>query len=160
MITPATLKLKMIFWPTLGMMDPKAYYWSFQTHTDANSDGIVDAPLTLETNNIDHYPSTEPINLYILTVEIEGSGQTNFPAGENYALKNSVVEVTATPVEGGAFYNWILDGVNHTGTSSISVTMNQDRSLTAAFMEVRYTLTIEFAAPWKCLFSRRRPRGA
>ena len=57
-----------------------------------------------------------------------------------------LLELTATPVEGGAFYNWILDGVNHTGTSSISVTMNQDRSLTAAFMEVRYTLTIEFAA--------------
>jgi parallel beta-helix repeat protein len=120
-------------------------YWSADSHVDLNSDGIVDSAFILDDDNVDNFPLASPYSLYMLNLAVTGSGSTNLAAGANYALSGEELEVTATPVTDGEFLNWILDGVNSTG-STITVTMDQNHNLTAAFKPILYTLTVEAAA--------------
>ena len=122
-------------------------YWSnyLTRYPEATEDsGIWDTPYFLENSapNIDYYPLVNPANPAILDIIVVGSGSTEPNAGVYCEIPDTTIEVSQTPVNGGEFYNWILDGVNHT-RSTIPVVMDTDHTLIAAFKSVTYSLTIE-----------------
>ena len=77
---------------------------------------------------------------YTLTIAISpaGGGTTNPAAGPHTYSEGTAVTITATPASGYRFVNWTGDA---SGTStSVTVTMNAAKSVTANFIAV-YTLT-------------------
>ena len=76
----------------------------------------------------------EPIVEYDLTIIIDGQGATSPAAGTHTYDEGETVTVTATAASGWEFVRWTGDA---SGTSAtITVTMDQDRSITAVFEEV------------------------
>jgi hypothetical protein len=52
-------------------------YWSDYTGTDANHDGIGDAPRITDTNNIDHYPLMGPYSTITIPGDIDHNLSVN-----------------------------------------------------------------------------------
>jgi len=78
---------------------------------------------------------------YTLEVEVEGSGSVEIDPDEDEYEPGTEVNLTADAGEHWYFVNWTGD---HEGTEEeITVTMNEDKSLTAIFEEFRYTLEVE-----------------
>ena len=77
---------------------------------------------------------------YTLTTAVSptGGGTTNPAVGPHTYASGTVVAVTATPAAGYAFSSW--SGAC-TGTGTCSVTMNGNKTVTANFTQVNYTLT-------------------
>lgn len=71
---------------------------------------------------------------YTLTIEVQGQGTTDPAEGSHDYVEGRDVTVTATPSDGWRFVEWTGDA---TGTSlSITVTMDDDKSITAIFEEI------------------------
>jgi uncharacterized repeat protein (TIGR02543 family) len=77
---------------------------------------------------------------YTLTVSITGSGVVSrSPDKQNYQ-SGEVVQLTATPSIGYNFTGWSGD---HTGTANTTtVTLNANKTITATFTQVEYSLNI------------------
>ena len=72
-----------------------------------------------------------PVDTYTLTVDIEGQGTTSPAEGTHTYDDGEEVTVTATAASGWKFVEWTGDA---SGTSAtITVTMDQDKSITAVF---------------------------
>ena len=78
----------------------------------------------------------EAATLYTLTVNIKGQGKVE-PNGGQYE-KGTVVTLTATPAEGWKFASWSTGGTSRT----TKVTMDGDKTITATFTQIMYTLTV------------------
>ena len=79
-----------------------------------------------------------------LTIAVAGNGTTSPPAGTTTRALNEEVVLTAIPNAGSAFTGWTGDiGGANAGDTTISVIMNQDRSVTANFAEYDWYLTIQ-----------------
>jgi uncharacterized repeat protein (TIGR02543 family) len=76
---------------------------------------------------------------YSLTIVVNGQGITAPGAGTHKYDKGSSVTVTATPASGWSFDHWSGDT---SGTSAtVTITMDSNKSLTANFSKITYTLT-------------------
>ena len=77
---------------------------------------------------------------YTLTTAVSpaGGGTTNPAVGPHGYASGTVVAVTATPATGYTFTSW--SGAC-TGAGACSVTMNADKTVTANFTPINYTLT-------------------
>ena len=80
---------------------------------------------------------------YNLTIQVSGNGTTSPAAGTHPCVQGSTAYVQATPDPGYAFDHWEGDiaGANELD-SNLSLTMSQDRTVTAVFVTAQYTLTI------------------
>ena len=78
---------------------------------------------------------------YTLTINTTTGGSTSPAPGTYTSAQGASVSVTAIPSAGYAFDHWVLDGTNYF-TNPITVTMNQNHTLTAYFTAGTYTLTI------------------
>ena len=83
-----------------------------------------------------------------LTVSVRGIGTVDPAAGTHYYPYGTVVPVNATPGTDKAFLHW--EGDSTEPLSSISLTMNGDKAVTAVFVDApelpsgtAYTLTVE-----------------
>jgi len=82
----------------------------------------------------------EAIEEYDLTIHIEGEGSTEPAEGTHTYYEGEEVIVEATPEEGWEFIEWTGDV---TSTDSIiSITMDEDKEITAWFEEHTYTLDV------------------
>jgi len=84
---------------------------------------------------------------YTLTITVAGSGTTDPAPGDHVYEEDTVVSVDAIPVAGWMLDHWELDGVPDGAADPYSVTMDDDHTLHAVFVEVtvEYTLTITVA---------------
>jgi hypothetical protein len=72
---------------------------------------------------------------YNLIIEVTGSGNVSPSPGSYNYDEGASVQVTATPVSGWFFENWLLDRINVGSMNPYDVTMNTDHTLTAVFTE-------------------------
>ena len=85
------------------------------------------------------YESAFYIATYELTTNVIGSGSVS-PSGITTHNDGAIVSVVATPVAGWSFDGW--SGASTSVNSSISITMDTDKTLTAIFSQIQYELTI------------------
>ncbi len=72
---------------------------------------------------------------YTLSTVVSGSGNISpDPGGHQYAA-GTAVSVSAAPASGWTFSYWLLNGVNVGSTSTYTVSMNADNTLTAVFKQ-------------------------
>jgi hypothetical protein len=79
---------------------------------------------------------TPPIIDYDLTVGVSGSGDTSPSIGVHTYEEDTAVAVTASAESGWSFSHWLLDSVNVGSANPYTVTMDDDYSLTAMFVEI------------------------
>ena len=70
-----------------------------------------------------------------LVIDVVGSGTTNPPPGPHWYNYGDPAVVDAIPDTGWVLDHWLLDGVDVGDADSYTVTMDDDYSLTAVFME-------------------------
>ncbi|HUS89906.1 MAG TPA: hypothetical protein VMW91_11210, partial [Desulfosporosinus sp.] len=92
--------------------------------------------VTMDANHSLTVVFAEILEEFDLTIAVTGSGSTSPAAGvHNYAVGTDV-DVTATPDAGWAFDHWGLDKSNAGSANPYTVTMNDDHSLTAVFVDI------------------------
>ncbi len=93
-----------------------------------------------EGNNKSSYGPFEVIdNTYILNTSVSGSGNVSKNPDKSEYNQNESVTLTATPSSGWQFINW--SGDLSGSTNPVSITMNSDKSVTAAFTEIPETIS-------------------
>jgi len=80
------------------------------------------------------------IRLYVLAVNIVGSGSVLKNPDQATYVEGSVVTLTATPATGWAFYGW--SGSISSSENPITIVMDSDKIITATFTPIQCTLTI------------------
>lgn len=84
-------------------------------------------------------PAEGDENLVVLTMDVQGQGDTSPKAGRYYYTKGQEVLVKAFPHEGSLFQEWVGD-VQDTTQDITTVVMDQDKLVTAIFTAETYTL--------------------
>ena len=77
---------------------------------------------------------------YTLNTSVTGSGSVSKSPNQSSYLEGTSVTLTATPVPGHRFTGWSGDASGD--TNPLSVTMNSNKSITANFVPITYTLTV------------------
>jgi len=80
---------------------------------------------------------------YYLTIESATGGSCNLTVGEHSYLQGTTVYVKAIPDTGYSFANWTLDGGDGGSDNPTSVSMTANHTLTPAFTQNEYTLTLQ-----------------
>jgi uncharacterized repeat protein (TIGR02543 family) len=115
--------------------------WSFSGWSGDASGSTNPLQVTMDGNKtITANFSQDPPTTYTLTVNTSGQGsvtrnpnQANYPAG-------STVTLTATPASGWSFSGWSGDASG--STNPLQVTMDGNKTITANFTQITYTLTV------------------
>ncbi|MEJ2241413.1 MAG: hypothetical protein P8Y18_04645, partial [Candidatus Bathyarchaeota archaeon] len=123
--------------------------WSFD-HWILDSVNVGSTnPYTITMNNAHTLTAVftqNPPENYNLTIEVIGSGTTSLSVGVHSYEEGTGVTVTASAGSGYSFNHWNLDYVNIGSTNPYTLTMNDDHTLTAVFVEnslpESYDLTI------------------
>jgi uncharacterized repeat protein (TIGR02543 family) len=92
-------------------------------------------------SKINIYSSPSSPTLYRLVVDTEGDGETVPEAGGHYYDEGTVVDLEAIPDDGWEFVEWEGD-VAASDDATTTVTMDDDKRVTAIFEEGEYQLTI------------------
>ena len=66
-------------------------------------------------------------------------GQGTISSGNQTYMSGTTVDLVAVPADGWIFNGWSGDA---SGTSNTSITMNNDKTVTATFTQIPYDLTI------------------
>jgi hypothetical protein len=87
----------------------------------------------------------ENLPSYILTVIVEGEGNTDPEEGEHHYAYDEVVTLTATPAsDNWVFVKWVIDDIDYF-ESEINVLMNSDKIARAIFVDnANYSLDIDY----------------
>jgi len=98
-------------------------------------------PVTYNRFNLSHAPCGEaPPVEYNLTVSSTDGGSVTSPGEGSFTYDaGTVVTLTANPASGYEFDHW--SGTDNSAINPTTVTMNSNKSVTAYFTKVQYTLT-------------------
>ena len=77
---------------------------------------------------------------YILTIDIEGEGIVNIAPEKLAYVQDELVDIEAIPAQGWSFSHWSGDLTSSDNPET--VTMDDDKTITAHFTQDEYTLTI------------------
>lgn len=77
---------------------------------------------------------------YILTIDIEGEGIVNIAPEKLAYVQDELVDIEAIPAQGWSFSHWSGDITSSDNPET--VTMDDDKTITAHFTQDEYTLTI------------------
>lgn len=81
------------------------------------------------------FTELEPVPTFTLTIQQTGQGSVSPSVGDHSIEEDDSVTVTATPADGWRFESWTGD-VNNPNSASTSVTMDEDKTITANFIEL------------------------
>ena len=130
---------------TIGAYPASGWKFDFWSgHIDTIQD--VNAATTKITMNSDYTITANfsEAEIFTLTMAVNGSGSTTPEAGEHIYTEGTVVDITATTDEGWEFASWSGDVADPNSTST-TITMNADKTVTANFSQIgvtNYSLTI------------------
>jgi Leucine-rich repeat (LRR) protein len=124
--------------------------WPFLRWEDGDGNPVDSAPslsVLMDADKTVNAVFTQ-IQLWTLTMAVDGQGTTSPPEGSHVYLDGTPVFVSATPATGWLFDHWSGDlGGADPAEFAISVTMDMDRTLTAVFVEADFTLTLDATGP-------------
>ncbi|MDY6834862.1 MAG: SBBP repeat-containing protein [Chloroflexota bacterium] len=107
--------------------------------------GDVDSPTSSSTtvtmDDDKTVTATFAQEVQMLTMSTNGSGTTTPESGSHSYAKDDIVDITADPADGWEFANWTGD-VADPDSSSTTVAMDSDKTVTANFVLATYTLSI------------------
>lgn len=131
-------------WNTIATdeTDDGSYSWTIPDNPSTNClVRITDADGT--PSDVSDSPFTIAQVTYVLTMAVEpsGSGSTQPAVGDHNYASGTVVEITATPLTGWDFVNWTGD-VADPNNSTTTVTMDDNKVVTANFVQQTFTLTM------------------
>jgi len=109
------------------------YYWkiiSEDNHGDTNPGDLWS------------FTTQDDSTYYTLSVSKQGSGSVS-PMGGSYA-EDTVVDLVATPSVGWSFDQWLGDDIEGSTDPSESIVMNNDKSVTAVFIDSRQGVSISY----------------
>ena len=110
-----------------------------KTHTYADSGEYT---ITVIATDDDGDSNNEEMDLifYELNIKTDGEGDTNPDSGIHIFEKGTEISINAIPNDGWKFIGWTgsFTGIN----SNTTITMNQDKNITALFVKKEYTLNI------------------
>jgi hypothetical protein len=137
-----TLTIISVTQPTHGTstMDGAFCYYTPTQHyhgSDAFTYTISDEYGSVDTATVS---MTITVRQYYLTITIQGSGTVTKTPDQPWYTYGQVVTLTANPSIGWKFDHWSGDLTG--GANPASVTMDGNKSVTAHFIELHYTLTI------------------
>jgi len=127
-----------------------SYYTSSGTNITSSANRWIQYEATFSTTDTTTSPILYDVTIYYmkvfqynLTITASGSGTTD-PAPGVYLLdEGSTQTVDAVPDSGYKLGHWDLDGENVGNTSSYTVTMYADHTLTGVFVPIqKYSLTV------------------
>jgi uncharacterized repeat protein (TIGR02543 family) len=129
---------------TISVSATPASGYAFDKWTNASGTSISTSnPYTISMANGDVTVRANFLTSiqYTITTSVTGNGTITPASGTKYDA-GTIITLTATPSAGYRFVNWTL-GTTVVGTSStLSVTMDADKTITANFI-AQYTLTTE-----------------
>ncbi|MFW6048144.1 MAG: InlB B-repeat-containing protein [Candidatus Natronoplasma sp.] len=117
-------------------------YWADYDGEDGGH-GIGEDPYHIEGgDNQDDYPWMNPemVLFYDLTVEIEGKGEVEIEPDEDKYEEETKITLTAIPDDYWHFDEWSGDVSGD--DNEISITMDENKVITAHFKEDEYSLTV------------------
>lgn len=80
---------------------------------------------------------------YVLTIATSGQGSITPEAGVHEVTAGSEVSITAQPATGWQFDHWEGDIGDDATSNPLAVTMDQARTVTAVFVQITHTLSID-----------------
>ena len=89
---------------------------------------------------------------YTLTMAVNGNGSTTPPAGSHTYEAGTIVVISATPASGWRFDHW-PSNVANPSSSSTTVTMNSNKTVTAYFAGVSGARTVPASVPSEAEFN-------
>ncbi|OUU07355.1 MAG: hypothetical protein CBC00_09275, partial [Verrucomicrobia bacterium TMED40] len=108
-----------------------------ESRSEENSIGEEPNPATGSQEETD---SNGPRLIYYFLTVISGKGGSASGGGDY--LEGTITGLAATPAKGYRFLNWSGDGVADANASATTVTMDQDRNLTANFAILQKVLSL------------------
>lgn len=78
---------------------------------------------------------------FTLIIEVQGAGTVNYAEGEHKFAKGTLVELTATPLAGWQFKEWIGE-VQNLESATTTVLLNKDKTVQAVFEKKHFNLDI------------------
>ena len=102
------------------------------------------SPTTITMNEDKTIGATfiECTNTLSMAVNDPQMGSTSPVAGVSDQTCNGTVAITAIPASGYHFVNWTGDTVSNATSAATTITMDDDKSVTANFVSTSYTLTM------------------
>ncbi|MCC5941274.1 MAG: hypothetical protein JJU37_07000 [Balneolaceae bacterium] len=119
--------------------------WEFVEWTGDINSARTSVEITMDTDKevtavFSEEPEEPEESRFDLTVNVEGEGSVSVDPEQDEYEDGSTVELTATPSDGWEFVEWAGD-VNSSQTS-VEITMDADKEVTAVFEEILFDLTI------------------
>lgn len=127
---------------TVEALPDEGYEFVEWTGDHNGTDSTITVPMD-EEKSITAVFDEQPQKEYNLTINVDGEGSTNPTEGTYTYAEGEEVTVTAIPDDGYYFDNWTGD---HKGTNEeITITMNEDKSITAHFYLDKTAPTASFS---------------
>jgi uncharacterized repeat protein (TIGR02543 family) len=117
---------------------PNQWYEFDHWSGDCTGDGTCSVTMDADKSVTAHFVAI-PTHTLTMAVDPTGGGTTDPAVGVHTYEAGSLVNVTATPNTGYEFDHWSGDC---TGDGTCSVTLDDDRSVTAHFAQITHDLTI------------------
>ncbi len=117
--------------------------WSFNNWSGDLTGSTNPMSITMNGNRTVTAIFGENDNLYGLNVSVVGQGSvTKNPDQESYTPGTSI-QITATPAAGWTFSGWSGDATG--STNPLTVAMNDNKTITATFIQSTYALTVNIS---------------
>ncbi len=113
--------------------------WTFSSWSGDASGGSNPTTITMNGNRV--VTATFVQDIYLLTINVVGSGSVTRSPNQSSYLSGSVVNLAALANQGWTFGNWSGD-LSGTNISAI-ITMDGPKTITATFIQDIYTLSID-----------------
>ena len=118
-------------------------HYLFSGWTGDLTGAVSPTTITMDEDKIIGATFVECTKTLTMAISPSNSGSTDPAAGKSVQSCDSDVTITATPEDGYYFVGWTGDAVTDSTSATTTVTMDEDKSVTANFTAITYTLDVQ-----------------
>ena len=116
--------------------------WYFVEWT-GDHEGFEESVTVIIDQNKELEARFEEVDDHVLKINVEGQGTIDPPTGTHTYEEGEEVDITAEPDIHWYFSHWSGDGLDDEDGKQITLTMDEDKSITAWFEQHEYTLEVD-----------------